>query len=112
MSLLDLTASAVQKAIEEFDRLGREPFLKKYGFGKARGYILLKDRKYYDSKVIAGAAHGYLPGRSALKPNEFSASEATVEKTLEGLGFTVVGPDAEHLPLPGGRTNQTGARME
>jgi 5-methylcytosine-specific restriction protein A len=59
MALSDLTASAVLKAIEEFDLLGRDSFLKKYGFGKARSYVLQKDGQSYDSKAIAGAAHGH-----------------------------------------------------
>jgi 5-methylcytosine-specific restriction protein A len=101
MSLSNLTASAVLKAIEEFDELGRDSFLKKYGFGRARGYVIQKNGHSYDSKAIAGAAHGYLPGHTALKPNEFSGGEATVQRTLEKLGFTVVGEDTDILPSPG-----------
>ena len=101
MALSDLTASAVVKAIEEFDRLGRNSFLKKYGFERARKYVLQKDGHSYDSKAIAGAAHGYLPGHTALKPNEFSGGEATVQRTLEGLGFVVVNEDPDALPSPG-----------
>jgi 5-methylcytosine-specific restriction protein A len=40
MSLADLTVTAVSQAIEEFDRIGRDDFLKKYRFGKARDYLL------------------------------------------------------------------------
>lgn len=40
MGLADLTeASAVVQAIAEFDRLGRNNFLAKYGFGKAKSYF-------------------------------------------------------------------------
>ena len=101
MALSDLTASAVVKAIEEYDRLGRDAFLKKYGFRRARSFLLQKDGHSYDSKAVAGAAHGYLAGRSALKWNEFSGGEATVQRILEGLGFTVVGEDTDILPSPG-----------
>jgi hypothetical protein len=101
MALSDLTASAVAEAIEEFDRLGRDSFLKKYGFERARKYVLQKDGHSYDSKAIAGAAHGYLPGHIALKPNEFSGGEATVQRTLQGLGFVVVDDDTDTLPSPG-----------
>src|SRR5262245_8356249 len=101
MALSDLTASAVVRAIEEFDQISQDSFLKKYGFRKARGYVLQKDGRLYDSKAIAGAAHGYLPGRTALRPNEFSGGEATVQKTLEGLGFTVVVEDMDIFPSPG-----------
>jgi hypothetical protein len=34
------------------------------GFGKARGYVLVRKGQLYDSKAIAGVAHQYLPGRS------------------------------------------------
>ena len=66
MGLSDLTIPAVSQAIEEFDQLKRKAFLKKYGFGQARGYLVVKDGRTYDSKAIAGAAHGYLPGSQPL----------------------------------------------
>ena len=50
---------SVLQAMEEFDRLGREEFLRKYGFGPAREYVLVHEGKQYDSKAIVGAAHGY-----------------------------------------------------
>jgi len=113
MALADLTVSAVLKAIEESDRIGRDPFLRKYGFGKAREYVLVKDGTSYDSKAIAGAAHGYLPGCVALSAAEFSGGEATVKKTLENLGFAVVGPGQNDLPLPGSvlTNEEIGARF-
>ena len=101
MALSDLTASAVIKAIQEFDQLGRDAFLKKYGFGKARSYELRIDGRSYNSKAIAGAAHGYLSGHTALTPDEFSGGEATVQNTLERLGFTVINNAAEFPPSPG-----------
>jgi hypothetical protein len=101
MALPDLTTSAVAKAIEEFDQLGRDSFLRKYGFGQARSYVLQRDGHSYDSKAIAGAAHGYLPDRAPLKPNEFSAGEATVATVLEQLGFTVIEKNTDSLPSPG-----------
>ena len=59
MALLDLTShDAVLRAVAEFDALGRDAFLAKYGFRRARGYFLLRDGRSYDSKAIAGAAHG------------------------------------------------------
>ena len=101
MALSDLTRSAVSEAIKEFDSLGRQAFLKKYGFRKARDYMILNDGVYYDSKAIAGAAHGYLPGSVPLSWREFSGGEVTVARTMEGLGFKVVGPRAPNLPAPG-----------
>lgn len=59
MGLSDLTAPAVNQAIKEFNHLKRKAFLKKYKFGKAKSYFLKAGDLYYDSKAIAGAAHGY-----------------------------------------------------
>lgn len=98
MALTDLTTDSVNKALEEFDHLGRDAFLHKYGFSRARGYLLEREGHLYDSKAIAGAAHGYLPGQNALTADQFSGGAATVQKVLEGLGFTILHPD---LPSPG-----------
>jgi hypothetical protein len=91
MGLAELTDSeAVRKAVAEFDELGRDGFLRKYGFGPARSYFLVVDGKRYDSKAIVGAAHGFqFPDRGPLRPNEFSGGESTVRAKLEQLGFTV-----------------------
>jgi len=101
MALSDLTEQAVTKAIDEYDRLGDKAFLQKYQFGRARRYVLVQNGRSYHSKAIAGAAHGYLPGRKPLTSKEFSGGEATVKKTLDALGFTVVAENTEALPSPG-----------
>ncbi len=80
----------VIRAIEECKRLGRDPFLKKYGFGRARSYRLVFEGHLYDSKAIVGVAYGYLQGSSGpLKPQDFSGGEKTVRRLLERLGFVV-----------------------
>ena len=98
MTLSELTdAGAVHAAIVEFDRIGRDAFLHKYGYGQARNYLIDYKGKHYDSKAVAGAAFGYQhEDRGPLKPSEFSGGDATVRRQLEALGFTVVGqkPDA------------------
>jgi 5-methylcytosine-specific restriction enzyme A len=89
VGLKDITANAVVLAIEEHDELGQEDFLRKYGFGRARQYVLIRDGKPYDSKAIVGAAHGYLLGEAPLAARNFSGGQATVERLLRKLGFTV-----------------------
>jgi hypothetical protein len=91
MALADLTEStAVLRAIEEADALGRQSFLDKYGFGPSRDYFLSYGGKLYDSKAIVGAAHGYQhPALGPLKSNDFSGGEPTVQRKLEQLGFNV-----------------------
>ncbi len=64
MALSDLSApAAVLRALEEYDDIGQAAFLDRYGFGRARSYFVIRDGQRYDSKAIAGAAHGYEFGR-------------------------------------------------
>lgn len=90
--LSDLTdAGAVRSAVAEYDQLGRDAYLAKYGFEPSRRYFLEAAGRQYDSKAIIGAAYGYqYPDRGPLTPSDFSGGEATVGQTLERLGFTVV----------------------
>jgi len=81
---------AVRQAVAEFDQIGREQFLDKYGFGIARAHFLRLGGKYYDSKAIAGAAYGYQhPEEGALTHDQFSGGDATVKRRLNALGFAV-----------------------
>jgi 5-methylcytosine-specific restriction protein A len=91
MAFADLSSrDAVTQAIAECDRLGRETFLTKYGFGKAREYFLVIDGQRYDSKAIVGVAHAYqFPDSGPLHPDDFTGGDATVKAKLEELGFTV-----------------------
>lgn len=97
MPLSDITADSIRQAILEFDRLGREEFLRQYKFGKARGYFLLQNGVKYDSKAIVGVAHGYLKDSHPLTPYDFIGGDKTVAKLLTGLGFKVLTP-RDNLP--------------
>jgi hypothetical protein len=91
MSLTELTSrDAVLAALAEFEKLGREHFLSRYGFSHARSYFLEHEGIRYDSKAIAGVAHGIQhPHLGPLRASDFSGGEATVKRVLEGLGFRV-----------------------
>jgi 5-methylcytosine-specific restriction protein A len=91
MALADVTShKAVLQAVREFDHLGRDNFLAKYGFGRARRYFLEINGRLYDSKAIVGVAHGYqFPQQGPLTSKDFSGGEATVQQKLEELKFTV-----------------------
>ena len=78
------------EAMREFDDLGQEKFLEKYGFRPAREFCLKYQGKQYHSKAIVGVAYKYIPGSAGpLKPREFSGGRETVQRLLEGLGFEV-----------------------
>jgi MoxR-like ATPase len=85
---------AVANAVTEFEELGREQFLAKYGFGRAFRYYLEVDGARYDAKAIIGAAHGYEhPELGPLTSKDFASSESAVKGKLESLGFKVVTGD-------------------
>lgn len=92
MSLDLLTdPAAVHAAMDEYDALGVDEFLKKYGYGHAKTYFVEREGRRYDSKAIAGVAVGKQnPARGALLSQEFSGGEATVSRKLRELGFDVV----------------------
>lgn len=88
--------SAIRKAVEEFDRVGRDNFLRKYGFGSARGWMLVHEGREYDAKAILGVAHRYQhPELGHLSSDQFHGGLATA-KRLRAMGFTVAEPD--HVP--------------
>lgn len=90
MAFADITSTAVLQAVAEFDRLGRDAFLARYGFRPAREYYLHIESRLYDSKAIMGAAHGYqCPGEGPLRAEDFTGGYAKVQRKLERLGFTV-----------------------
>jgi hypothetical protein len=89
MALSDITSrQAVLDAIGQCDRLGKAAFLKRYGFGPSKNYFLMFDGREYDSKAIAGVAHGYqFPDQGPLSAKHFSGGMRTVQRVLENLGF-------------------------
>src|SRR5437870_2571932 len=90
MSIRTITRQAVLAAVDEFDELGREEFLRKYGFGLARDYLLVHDGKRYDSKAIVGVAYGFQhPDEGPLASDEFGGGRGTVIPVLESLGFEI-----------------------
>lgn len=100
MSFAEISSrAAVLSAVAEFNTLGRDAFLEKYGFGRARSYFLVIDGRDYDSKAIVGAAHGFqFPDLGPLTCTEFSGGCSTVERLLRGMGFdmriqTTAAPD-------------------
>lgn len=84
-SFESLTRQHVLAAIDTFDRLGREQFLKTYGYRDSLRFHLrhLRHRgRSYPSKAILGVAAG-------LRAREFSGGAAHTARVLKRLGFEV-----------------------
>ncbi|MFB7983260.1 HNH endonuclease [Streptomyces vinaceus] len=83
-----VTQGSVLRAIAEYDQLGRDEFLAKYGFGEARSYVVMHEGREYDSKAIVGVAHLWDQGR-VLRPDEFSGGKDHAAAWLKRTGFQV-----------------------
>jgi hypothetical protein len=82
-SLTQLSHEALKKSLKEFDRLGRDEFLKTYGYRKGRGTYMIKvGRKLYDSKPIIGVAFKWTELGRALRADEFSGGAAHLGNVL------------------------------
>jgi len=90
VGLVDIDRDSVLEAISEFDALGRDEFLGKYGFGRARSYFISYNGGTYDSKAIIGVAHQFaMPEEGPLEPGWFSGGERSVAVLSRRLGFNV-----------------------
>jgi len=78
----------VVSALKEYDDRGAEEFLAKYGFGRAREYVLWHDGRSYDSKAVLGVAHLHATG-TAARSSDFSGGVSGAAKILRRLGFDV-----------------------
>lgn len=97
--LSDLTdRQAVEDAIAEFDRTGRDAFLDRHGFGEAREYYLVTDYGRYDSKAIFAVAWRNQHDQ-VLTPADFSGGVNGAAGRLAELGYAIEGIDTN-----GGRT--------
>ena len=86
---MGVSRNAVLEAIAEFKQLGRDEFLSRYGYGRAKSYYVEHGGERFDSKAIYGVAHKYELGGHALKSSEFSGGRGTVAPRLEALGFRI-----------------------
>ncbi len=84
-----MTHADVLRAIEEYDRLGQDPFLAEYnGFGRATAYLLIYQGQSYDSKAILGVAYKFATG-VRIGPHEFSGGVYGAAGVLRRLGFEI-----------------------
>ena len=91
MAVSDITRNGVDLALEEFDRLGLDAMIEKYGGGRSTRWYVEVGNWRYDQKLIARAAHvhegfGELPPRG---PGRFHANESRRHLT-EVLGYRIV----------------------
>tara|TARA_B100002052_G_scaffold244495_1_gene229939 strand:- start:328 stop:783 length:456 start_codon:yes stop_codon:yes gene_type:complete len=90
--LSNITKNAVLKSIEEYETIGQENFLSKYGYKKQTKYTLIYEDKHYTPKAIFGVAWSYqFPKDEPLKSSDLSSGEKYPHAIywLRKLGFEV-----------------------
>ena len=83
-----VTPAEVERAMDEYDRLGAEPFFAAHGFAPTTTYELVREGRTYPPKAILGTAFELATGRR-LTSGEFEGGKAGAVKVLGQLGFAV-----------------------
>jgi hypothetical protein len=78
----------VERALEEYDRLGSERFFSEHGFAPATTYELVWGERTYPPKAILGTAYEFATGER-LASGDFEGGKAGSVRVLGQLGFTV-----------------------
>ena len=86
-----VTRQHVLAAIHEYDEVGQDEFLDRYGYAPSLDYILRHAENSYDSKAILGAALRHATGAAATS-EELSGKTGTA-KVLRDLDFDVLSPE-------------------
>jgi len=85
-----VTRQHVLAAIHEYDEIGQDEFLSRYGFAPSTDYVLRHGNNSYDSKAIVGAALGHATGTPGTAAELSGKAGAT--KVLRNLEFDVLSP--------------------
>jgi hypothetical protein len=83
-----VTRTEVFRALKEYDELGADRFLSKWGFGPTTTYDLIWETRRYPPKAILGAAFAMAVGRR-IASKDFEGGKSGAVKVLVGLGFNV-----------------------
>jgi hypothetical protein len=78
----------VERAIQEYDRLGPEKFFSAHGFAPTTTYDLVWEERRYPPKAILGTAYEFATGER-LASGDFEGGKSGAVKVLGELGFTV-----------------------
>ena len=86
-----VTRQHVLAAIHEYDEVGQDEFLSRYGFAPSKDFVLRHANNSYDSKAIVGAALGLATGTPGTA-EEMTAGKTGATKLLRNLEFDVLSP--------------------
>src|SRR5262245_54076356 len=84
----EVTHDDVERALHEYDDLGRERFFSEHGFAPTTTYELVWEDHRYPPKAILGTAYELATGER-LASQDFEGGKSGAVKVLGKLGFTV-----------------------
>ena len=83
-----VTLDDVERAIQEYDRLGPEAFFAEHGFGPTTTYDLVSGERRYPPKAILGTAYEFATGQR-LASGDFEGGKDGAVAVLTKLGFSI-----------------------
>ena len=99
MPLRDVTREGVEMALQEFDRIGRDAMLAKYGGRPSTRWHIEHEENYYDQKLVLRAAH-QLQDLGPIPPGRGVFTALQGRKHVKKLGFRGTG-QIQIQDLPG-----------
>jgi hypothetical protein len=87
-----VTRQHVLAAIHEYDEVGQDEFLGRYGFAPTQAGVLRHANHSYDSEALLGASLRYATGTAATS-DAFSGSKTAAAKVLRNLDFDILSPE-------------------
>ena len=97
MPLRDVTRAGVEMALREFDHIGRDTMLVKYGGRPSTRWHIEHEGNYYDQKLVLRAAH-QLQGLGSIPPGRGTFTSLQGRKHVKKLGFRGTG-QMKRLPV-------------
>ena len=83
-----VTSAEVDRALDEYDRLGPEKFFATHGFARTTTYELVRDGRTYPPKAILGTAYEFATGQR-LASADFEGGKTGAVKILTNLGYQI-----------------------
>ena len=90
MPLRDVTREGVEMALREFDRIGQDAMLAKYGGRPSTRWHIEHEGNYYDQKLVLRAAH-QLQGLGSILPGRGTFTSLQSRRHAKQLGFRGTG---------------------
>ena len=100
MPLKEVTREGVEMALKEFDHIGRDAMLAKYGGRPSTKWHIEREGNYYDQKLVLRAAH-LLQGLGAIPLGRGAFTTLHARKHIKRLGFRGTGQiQIRGFPVP------------